>query len=227
MAIHIIDLFKVIDIHHQKCLFSGAFLACDPAFHFIFQSPAVKDTGQLIDPRIIKQGFLSPPVHDSDHQKKCNYKKKKNKGKDQLIPADKAVFLQCSLLRHHITEHPLIDGKRRIIHVIKRFIFLKFCESALLLFKILPEIIHIYFSQKPQTLTTAVKVVFCTQHSLHRIYHIIRRMIQRDHISILRYQKLKTGLIIKIFKDKTSQIRQIIRTSKCPLYHSVLINGNT
>ena len=52
-------------------------------------------------------------------------------------------------------------------------------------------------------------------------------MIQRDHISILRYQKLKTGLIIKIFKDKTSQIRQIIRASKCSLYYSVLINGNT
>ena len=43
----------------------------------------------------------------------------------------------------------------------------------------------------------------------------------------LKFQELKTCFIIKIFKDKASQIRQIIRASKCSLYHSVLINRNT
>ena len=51
-------------------------------------------------------------------------------------------------------------------------------------------------------------------------------MIQRDHLAAGSHQKLKALSVVKILKNQTSDIGQIVRAAQDTLHLSALINGN-
>ena len=51
-------------------------------------------------------------------------------------------------------------------------------------------------------------------------------MIQRDHLAAGSHQKLKALSVVKILKNQTSEIGQIVGAAQDTLHLSALINGN-